>query len=225
MKKTVPLIIVGILGVVFISNALAGGPPSRVRATEAPAPKESDSIQDVVSACRRSFDDNFPHQNEINWDEDAGSLRVDLWPNAFGAAEANYALQDVKYLNQWRQMLGSLAQMTAEIRDQFIAAGLDSVAVSINWYDPIEPDLLLASVSNGELLYDAVDATEAGGRIGNYDPAGTELEYVLNTDSKVFHLPGCSAADRIDPANRETITASRSTVIARGYEPCGVCTP
>ena len=225
MKKTALLIVGGILAVVFVSNMLVGGPSYRVRATNASENKESSRVQDVVSACRRSFNDNFPHQNEIVWEKDSGSLTINLWPNTFGAAEANYALKDTKYLNQWRQMLGSMGQMTTDIKEQFALAGLETATVSINWYDPVESELLLASISNGELIYDVVDATPAGARIGNYEPENKEHEYILNTESKVFHLPGCSAADRIDVANRETVTTSRNSVLSMGYEPCGICTP
>lgn len=49
--------------------------------------------------------------------------------------------------------------------------------------------------------------------------------YVLNTNSKKFHLPTCSGAASISEANRQEVTASREDLIAQGYNPCGTCKP
>ncbi|MCI1306047.1 MAG: DNA/RNA non-specific endonuclease [Lachnospiraceae bacterium] len=58
--------------------------------------------------------------------------------------------------------------------------------------------------------------------------AGTQPQsstYVLNTNTKKFHRPDCSSADRIKPANRQDYTGSREDLIAQGYEPCKNCNP
>ncbi len=62
------------------------------------------------------------------------------------------------------------------------------------------------------------------------DKAGSELEpgtmdYVLNTNSKKFHLPDCSSIGDIKEENRQDTTTTRETLIAQGYEPCGRCKP
>lgn len=49
--------------------------------------------------------------------------------------------------------------------------------------------------------------------------------YILNTDTKTFHRPGCSAADRIKSENRDETTALRDSLIDREYTPCGKCNP
>lgn len=49
--------------------------------------------------------------------------------------------------------------------------------------------------------------------------------YILNTNSHKFHLPGCSAAERISDKNREEYTGSREELIDEGYEPCKLCDP
>ena len=54
-------------------------------------------------------------------------------------------------------------------------------------------------------------------------PEGTS--YVLNTNTKKFHLPGCSSAGDIKPENREDFTGSREEVINRGFVPCKKCNP
>ena len=52
-----------------------------------------------------------------------------------------------------------------------------------------------------------------------------ETTYILNTNSRKFHLPDCSSAGSISPANREEYTGSREDLIAQGYSPCGQCKP
>lgn len=54
-------------------------------------------------------------------------------------------------------------------------------------------------------------------------PAGKN--YILNTNSHKFHLPGCSAAGKISEQNREEYTGTREELIAQGYDPCKLCDP
>lgn len=49
--------------------------------------------------------------------------------------------------------------------------------------------------------------------------------YVLNTNSKKFHLPSCSGAKNISADNRDEFTGDRALLIQQGYEPCGKCNP
>lgn len=55
--------------------------------------------------------------------------------------------------------------------------------------------------------------------------AATEQSYILNTNSKKFHTPGCSAVSRMKEANKQAFTGTRDSLIARGYSPCGRCNP
>ena len=56
-------------------------------------------------------------------------------------------------------------------------------------------------------------------------PAKQTSTYILNTNSKKFHKPGCSAASQIKAANKDEFTGTRDEVIAKGYEPCKKCNP
>lgn len=56
--------------------------------------------------------------------------------------------------------------------------------------------------------------------------AGTvQADYVLNTNTKKFHLPSCSSADDIKESNRQEYSGSRGDLIAQGYDPCKRCNP
>ena len=49
--------------------------------------------------------------------------------------------------------------------------------------------------------------------------------YILNTNSKKFHLPSCSGAASIKEDNREEYTGTRQALIDQGYDPCKTCNP
>ena len=50
-------------------------------------------------------------------------------------------------------------------------------------------------------------------------------DYVLNINSKKFHLPTCGGANNIKAKNKETRNASKDTLIEEGYSPCKICNP
>ena len=54
---------------------------------------------------------------------------------------------------------------------------------------------------------------------------GNETTYVLNTNTKKFHLPDCSSVSRMSARNRRDTTMSYDEVIDAGYDPCGNCHP
>lgn len=50
-------------------------------------------------------------------------------------------------------------------------------------------------------------------------------KYVLNTNTKKFHLVSCSSAKSIKSQNRKETKESRASIINQGYEPCKRCNP
>ena len=50
-------------------------------------------------------------------------------------------------------------------------------------------------------------------------------EYIINKNTKKFHLPTCSSVGKFAEKNREDVTASRDELTSQGYSPCGVCRP
>ena len=49
--------------------------------------------------------------------------------------------------------------------------------------------------------------------------------YILNTNTKKFHLPSCSSAGDIKEKNKEEYSGSRDELITKGYDPCKRCNP
>ncbi len=53
----------------------------------------------------------------------------------------------------------------------------------------------------------------------------TLIDYVLNTNTKKFHLPTCSSAVSMKSENRKDVTTTRQDLINQGYSACGSCKP
>ena len=49
--------------------------------------------------------------------------------------------------------------------------------------------------------------------------------YVLNTNTKKFHVPSCRSVSQMKDSNRQDVEMTREDVIAMGYDPCGNCKP
>ena len=50
-------------------------------------------------------------------------------------------------------------------------------------------------------------------------------QYVLNTNTMVFHYPWCRAVKRMKDTNKEIVNDTRDNIINQGYKPCGICQP
>lgn len=57
------------------------------------------------------------------------------------------------------------------------------------------------------------------------DTKSESKSYILNKNTKKFHLPTCSSAKDISEQNRGEYTGNRDELIADGYDPCGKCHP
>ena len=55
------------------------------------------------------------------------------------------------------------------------------------------------------------------------EPEGTD--YILNTNTKKFHYPGCSSVKQMKDKNKREYNGSRDDVISMGYDPCKKCNP
>ncbi|MBR3888199.1 MAG: DNA/RNA non-specific endonuclease [Clostridia bacterium] len=57
------------------------------------------------------------------------------------------------------------------------------------------------------------------------DNTGERMEYILNTNSKKFHLPSCDGVNQMSEKNKKNYTGYKSELISQGYEACGSCNP
>ena len=50
-------------------------------------------------------------------------------------------------------------------------------------------------------------------------------KYVVNTNTKKFHLPGCSSVNSMKDKNKMNFEGDRNDLISQGYQPCKRCNP
>lgn len=85
----------------------------------------------------------------------------------------------------------------------------------------VQPQISIDYATGASELQEASTSTNAQAS----STASTEQSYVLNTNSKKFHTPGCSAVSRMKEANKKAYTGTRDALVAQGYTPCGICKP
>ena len=57
------------------------------------------------------------------------------------------------------------------------------------------------------------------------DTENVTADYVLNTNTKKFHLPDCDSVSDMKEKNKKYYSGSRDELISQGYSPCGACKP
>lgn len=69
------------------------------------------------------------------------------------------------------------------------------------------------------------DSWKSGEPKGNSKKNSGKIRYVLNTNTKKYHLPDCDHVDDIKKGNRKDTTATKTQLEKQGYVPCGSCKP
>ncbi len=77
-----------------------------------------------------------------------------------------------------------------------------------------------SALSGEEIKPDENEETELPEEI-----EGEKILYILNKNSKKFHLADCNSAKTITEANREERESTKEALLEEGYEPCGACKP
>ncbi len=57
------------------------------------------------------------------------------------------------------------------------------------------------------------------------ETSSKSLTYILNTNTKKFHYPGCPSVKKMADKNKKVSDESRDVIISQGYAPCGNCNP
>ena len=105
-------------------------------------------------------------------------------------------------------LVGSCTASTASCR-QRIAPETVAIEESPATTDPMGPDT-------------TVDVPVAPETVAATKTPDVRL-YILNTNTRKFHIPDCDAIARIKEENRSEIQATRDEVLAMGYSPCSKC--
>lgn len=74
-----------------------------------------------------------------------------------------------------------------------------------------------------ELTYESGESCRAEVPTETTTEGGTR--YIVNTNTKRFHLPSCSSVEQINNKYKQEFIGSREELLAQGYTPCGSCHP
>ena len=59
----------------------------------------------------------------------------------------------------------------------------------------------------------------------NVNPASSSNHYILNKNTKKFHISSCKSVKQMKDSNKIEFNGTREEVISKGYVPCGNCKP
>lgn len=97
--------------------------------------------------------------------------------------------------------------------------------VSFNIFvNNIQPGIEIDYFSGMSRLLDDVTTKSAKSEKGNYVSEDIQY-YIINTNTKKFHLPSCSSVKDINDKNKENFNGSKRWLKDNGYSPCGGCKP
>lgn len=108
--------------------------------------------------------------------------------------------------------------------DNLVASGVQMEGYSVeDGGEGVSFNVYVYNVQPGVII----DYETGESRLEGSDAPSQEVaaQYVLNTSSKKFHLPGCSSVETIKEGNRQDYQGSREALVEQGYTPCGVCHP
>ena len=189
------------------------------------------SIDELHVRIRRVLDSALPDSYYLDVDKDAETITVDFW-TGLNADAANLALHRADYLRKWNDALAGIAEVCADMQTQVSHHGHPEYSVVFRLVNDDDYGQIFAVIERGKLVYDVVADTPPGQEVP--DPtkrvqasaSAYELhDYILNTNSGVFHRPSCAWADEIASYNRASFTGDRADLIAQGFRPCQYCDP
>lgn len=152
-------------------------------------------------------------------------------------ATGNHVLMAVTPLFEGDELVARGVQMTAES----VEDGGEGVSFNVFCYN-VQPGVAIDYATGDNRLDGTIEGTplpdvsgasdsNAGATANGEDAAsGGETdkgvaEYVLNTNSKKFHVPTCSSVDQMSAKNRKDVEDTRENIVANGYDPCKRCNP
>lgn len=56
-------------------------------------------------------------------------------------------------------------------------------------------------------------------------PTSTPSTYVINKNTRIFHLPNCYSVEKMKESNKEIRTNTRRETLMENYRPCDKCDP
>lgn len=123
----------------------------------------------------------------------------------------NHVLYRVTPIFKGENLLASGVQMEAKS----VEDNGDGISFNVYCYN-VQPDIVID--------YKTGESWEVGNE-KSISESDTKITYILNTNTKKFHLKSCSSAKNLPDKNREEYRGNRNDLISKGYEPCKKCNP
>lgn len=122
----------------------------------------------------------------------------------------NHVLYRVTPIFERDNLLASGVQMEAKS----VEDNGDGISFNVYCYN-VQPDIVID--------YKTGESWEVGNEKSISESDTTT--YILNTNTKKFHLKSCSSAKNLPDKNMEEYSGNRNDLISKGYEPCKKCNP
>lgn len=87
---------------------------------------------------------------------------VDVWDYEIDAEDLDRALLDRRVLDEWNALTRELVDLSAKMQQRLSDEGRKELSAIIELVDPYDHTRVYATATNGELVFDIVDATPAG---------------------------------------------------------------
>lgn len=84
---------------------------------------------------------------------------------------------------------------------------------------------IILSTDGNALSWTSEQGTEEEDSAAMQETSPQEESFVLNTNTRKFHLPDCSSVQQMGKKNRQEYTGTREELIQQGYDPCKNCNP
>jgi len=104
-------------------------------------------------------------------------------------------------------------QLTATELALYISVPENAIIISQLIAQQDNPQLFLGTGQTAEIDAEENSTTEA------------KKDYILNTNTHKFHLPGCKSVKQMKEKNKKPYTGTRQSIIDMGYSPCKNCNP
>lgn len=142
----------------------------------------------------------------------AGMLPYESAVGDYIEATGNHVLMRVTPVFEGDELVARGVQLEA----QSVEDGGAGVRFNVYAYN-VQPGIAIDYATGESALDGTADAPEA--------LDASQFAYILNTNTKRFHLPDCPSVEDMQEQNKQGFNGTRDEVLAQGYQPCGRCNP
>ena len=138
-----------------------------------------------------------------------------------------YAFCDIneKQLNLMAEKYGVPKERCFLDKDEMLKALPEIDIVSVCTWNSAHAECTIAALNAGKNVLCEKPMAMNTKQAEEMLEAAKKNNYVLNTNTKVFHKSDCSSVKRMSDKNRSNVTCTREEVESRGYRACERCEP